>query len=52
MSRPRHYSQAAEAKRQQPDHFPDAGNMVDDDDEQLDWYDEDEYEEPAQGGAE
>lgn len=30
MSRPRRYQQAAELKRMTPDHFPDAGEMVDD----------------------
>ena len=40
MSRPRKYAEAAEAKRQVPDHFPDVGNMVgDDDSEQFDWMD-------------
>ena len=36
MSRPRHYSQAAEAKRTPPDQI----EPEDDDDEQFEWYDE------------
>lgn len=37
MSRPRHYSQAAHAKRMTPDQIE---PEQDDDDEQFEWYDE------------
>lgn len=37
MSRPRHYSQAAQAKRMTPDMLAEPEQ---DDDEQFEWYDE------------
>ena len=44
MSRPRHYSQAAQAKRMTPDQL----EPEQDDDEQFEWYDADEADEPEQ----
>lgn len=56
MSRARERREAARMKRQVPNHFPDAGNMVAVDDteeeEQFDWMDvEAEDDEPAAQGV-